>query len=79
MPVVQLQAEGPDSRRYRWRWTGTPKAIGPQWQAVDIRLEDLQYYGSDPAPFDLLSPALGQLCFITSEDTDVFIDDIVAQ
>lgn len=80
MPAVELQAELPDGERLRWRCTGRPgEPLPTDWRMVELRLEDFEYLGSGEPPVALLSPALGQLRFLTTESTDVHIDDIDAR
>ena len=79
MPVIELLAELPDSRRCQWRWSGTPKQpLGLDWQAVEIPFSEFEYVGTGPAPVEMLSPALGQLRILTDEHTNVYIDDLEA-
>jgi len=79
VPTIELLAELPDSRRLQWRWSNPPKEpLGLDWQAVDIPLAELEYVGTDPAPVEILSQALGQLRLLTAPDTNVYIDDVEA-
>ena len=77
LPIVGVQAEIADGRRYRWQWKNAPKEpIGTQWQAVEVPLADLEPVGKPPLP--MLSPKLGQLRFATTKQTHVYIDDVEA-
>ena len=79
LPVIQLLAELPDSRRCQWRWTAPPEEpLGLEWQAIEIPLDEFEYVGAGPAPVEILSAALGHLRISTALETNVYIDDIEA-
>jgi len=80
LPGVELVAELPNSVRCAWRWASPPtEPIGADWQAIEIPLGELKFTGKGKPPVPMLSPALGQLRFVPTEETHVHIDDIEAR
>jgi len=79
LPVIDVQAELPNSTRCQWRWGSAPKEpVGTQWRPIEIPLSELKYTGKGHPPVPMLSPALGQLRLTTSPDTHVYVDDVSA-
>jgi len=79
LPGVELVAELPNSVRCAWRWASPPtEPIGTDWRALDIPLSELQFTGKGKPVVPMLSPALGQLRLVPTEETHVYVDDIEA-
>ena len=79
LPGVELVAELPNSLRCAWRWASPPTdPIGTDWQTIEIPFSELQFTGKGRPPMPMLSPALGQLRFVPTEETHVYIDDVEA-
>ena len=80
LPAIELLAELPDSRRFEWRWAKPPQEpLALEWQAIDVPLAELEQTGTEPAPVEMLSSALGQLRLVTTEETNVYLDDVEAR
>ncbi len=80
MPVIEFEAELPDSRRFQWRWTpDASDLVGPEWRLLEIPLAQFKYVGPDAPPVDMLSSALGHLRLISTKETFVHVDDVEAR
>lgn len=80
LPGIEFVAELPNSTRCAWRWASPPKdPIGPEWQKVHIPFSELTFTGRGDPAVPMLSSALGQLRFVPTQDTHVYIDDVAAR
>ncbi len=74
---VQMMAEAPNGKRYYWQCS--QQDPGKEWRRVEIPWEQFALFGASAAPVEMLSPALGQIRFVTPEGADVHVDDLAAE
>jgi dienelactone hydrolase len=73
---VQLMGEMPDGKRIYWQ--SSQPDPGKEWKRIEIPWSEFKLVGEAAAPFEPLSPGLGQIRFVTPENAEIHIDDLEA-